>query len=379
MEENKKYTTIGAVYDYLVEKHRETGRDFSFPEAVAALDREGRLLHSPPPLPPFHSGMDMEAFLSYIRRMPIDADPIIPQEHTFMFDPSVEEVVLFPDDKDVFCIFNMPHMVTLAHTHNFFELTYVLKGSCALLFEGESVTLSAGDLCIVSPGSRHSLPLEPGCIALSLVVRRSTFDSVFGNLLTQTDLISLFFRNSLYESRRANYLLLKTGNDLMTFHTIQQLACESNSADDYANNCAISLLNLFLARAMRSATSAATLYHYEGYSERTFDFSLVLQYIQQNYRTVTLSSLAKTFHFSEAYLSKLIRKNLNQSYTDILRTLRLNRAVEYLINTSMKISEIADAVGYDSVDHFTRTFRHIYGMPPTEYRQSKRLKQQAAT
>lgn len=368
--ESKRYATIGMVYDFLVKMHQKTGQDYAFPEAIAALESEGVLLHTPPPSPPFHSDMDMDEFVSFIRGLTIDSDPILPQAPTYMANPFIEEVVLFPEGKDVFCLLNMPHMVKLPHTHNFFELTYVLKGSCTFLFEGESATLSAGDLCIVSPGSQHSLPLEPGCIALSAVVRRSTFDSLFGNLLTQKDLISLFFRNSLYETKRANYILLKTDNDPLTFHTLQQLTYEAYDANDYANDCAVSLLNLFLARALRSATSPATLHHYEGYSERNFDFALVLQYIQQNYRTVTLSSLAKTFHFSEAYLSKLIRKNLNQSFTDILRTLKLNRAMDYLLNTPMKISEIAEAVGYDSVDHFTRTFRHIYGAPPTEYRRS---------
>jgi len=46
----------------------------------------------------------------------------------------------------------------------------------------------------------------------------------------------------------------------------------------------------------------------------------------------------------------------------------MNHAVEYLLNTPMKISEIADAVGYDSVDHFSRTFRKVYGTSPLDYR-----------
>ncbi|MBR5572837.1 MAG: helix-turn-helix domain-containing protein [Oscillospiraceae bacterium] len=370
MEENKSYATIGMVYDFLVDMHQKTGRSYSFPEAIATLGREGHLFRTMPDFPPFHYGMDLEEYVSFIRKLPIYADPIIPQVHTYMFEPSVEEVVLFPDGKDVFCILNMPHMVMLPHTHNFFEITYVLKGSCTLLFEGESATLSAGDLCIISPGSRHSLPLEPGCIAPSVMVRRSTFDSVFGNLLTQKDLLSLFFRNNLYGTKRANYLLLKTGNDPFSFHSMQQLHYESNLPDSYANDCAVSLLNLLLARALRAASATVTLHHYDGYSEKDFDFALVLQHIQQNYRTVTLSSLAKTFHFSEAYLSKLIRKNLNQSFTEILRTLKMNHAVEYLMNTSMKISEIAEKVGYDSVDHFTRTFRKVYGASPLEYKKT---------
>lgn len=368
MNADKKYATIGMVHDFLVEMHQKTGRHISFPQALDGLQAEGKLLAAPPEFPPFHSGMDVDMFHIFIRGLSVYADLILPQAHTFMTSPIIEETAMFLEGKDVFCFLNMPYMVEIPHSHNFFEITYVIKGSCAFIFEGEKVSLSEGDVCIVSPGSGHSLPLEPDCLAISVVVRKSTFDSLFNNLLTQKDLVSLFFRNSLYETKRANYILLKTGNDPMSFYTMQQLVYESNMTDQYANDCACSLLNLFLARAMRAASAAVTLHHYEGYSDGGIDFALILRYIQQNYQTITLSGLAQTFHFSETYLSKQIRKNLNQNFTDVLRTLKMNHALEYLLNTSMKVSEIAEKVGYDSVDHFSRTFRKAYGLSPMEYK-----------
>lgn len=368
MIQSKKYTTIGAVHDFIVENHQITQRGISFPAAVEELRTKGAFRDKPPAPPPFYANTDIDSFHMFLRQLPIEVNAILPQAHTFMDDPTIEETVLFPESRDVFCFLNMPYMVTLPHIHNFFEITYVLKGSCTFLFEGESATLSVGDVCIVSPGSGHSLPLEPDCLAISTVVRRSTFDTLFSNLLTQKDLVSRFFRNSLYNTRRANYILLKTGNDPMVFDTIQQLTYECYREDIYANSCAVNLLNLYLARVLRASSNAITMYHYEGYAERDFDFALILQYIQQNYRTVTLSSLANTFHFSETYLSKLVHKNMNQNFTEVLRTLKMNHAMDYLMNTPMKISEIADAVGYDSVDHFSRTFRKVYGIPPLEYR-----------
>ncbi len=368
MSNDKNYATIGQIYDYLIRKNAETGRSFSFPEAVDNLRAAGELSKVPPDFPLFRSNMSDAEFMDFMRGLCVYADSVLAQAHTYMSDPTMEEQNLFPEDKDVFCLLNMPYMVELPHFHRFFEITHVLKGQCTFAFEGEKVTLSEGDMCIVSPMSGHSLPLEPGCFAVSVVVRTSTFNSVFHNLLTQKDLMSLFFRSSLYETRRANYILFKTGNDPLIGQALKELIYECNLTDSYSNDCAVSLLNLYLARTLRGSRNAVTLYRHEGYSERDFDFSLVLNYIQHNFRTVTLASLAKTFHFSESYLSKLIHKKLNQSFTDILRTLKMNKAIEYLMNTHMKISEIADAVGYDSVDHFSRTFRKVYGMPPQEYK-----------
>ena len=371
------YTTIGTVYDILVEKCQKKGGTMLFPDVLSDLKSRGMIQNHPHTLPSFHPGMSVGEFSEFVRQIPVDANHIINyrQQH---FTEGVLEAELFPNNRDVFSLLNMPYISERPHFHDFFEITYLIKGCCRFLFEGESATLSEGDICIVSPMSAHSLPMEPGCLSVSVVVRKSTFDSVFGNLLAKEDLLSLFFRNSLYESRRANYILLKTGNDRMTFNAMQELVYETNLEDNKANSCAVSLLNLYLARAMRAA-NAVTLRHYEGYTERDFSFTLVLQYIQQNYQTVSLSSLAKTFHFSEAYLSKLIRRQMNQSFTDVLRTLKMNHAVEYLTNTTMKISEIAEAVGYDSVDHFSRTFRKTYGITPQEYKKHPANREEETT
>ena len=369
MDSANYYTTTGAVFDYLVEINQKAGVELTFPMAVEGMRRRGLLQTTPPPFPPFYSNMDREDFRDFIWALPISADLFLAQASTFLSNRIIQEPNLFPAGKDVFCFLNMPYMDRQLHFHDFFEITYVAEGSCTFLFEGESASLGIGDVCITSPMAAHSLPLEPGCTALSIVVRKSTFNSLFPNLLSSQNLVSLFFRNSLYERRRANYILIRTGNDEAVFRTALQLTYECNLVDDFSNACGVSLLNLFLARILR-AGAEVSLHHYENYSERDFDFTLILLYIQQNYRTVTLSSLAETFHFNETYLSKLIHKNMDRSFTEVLRTLKMSRAMDFLMNTPMKVSEIALAVGYDSVDHFSRTFRRVYGMPPQQYKQT---------
>ena len=164
---------------------------------------------------------------------------------------------------------------------------------------------------------------------------------------------------------------MKTELNQQAINLIQQLAFESNQQDAYANQCSVSLLNIFLIQMLRKYSDTITLYNVEGYLDKDFDFALVPQYIQQNYRTVTLSSLAQTFHFSEAYMSKLIQKHLNRNFVSLLRELKMNKAVEFLSNTRMKINEISEWLGYESVDHFSRTFKRTFGAPPTEYRKEQ--------
>ena len=140
----KIYATIGMVYDFIVEKHRETGKDYAFPKAIETMKKEGRLLETFSDAPPFHSGMGQDEFIEFVRGTSIDVAPILPSAQTYMVDPRMEERELFPEGKDVYCLMNMPYMVDILHLHNYFEITHVLKGSCTFLFENEKVTLSEG-------------------------------------------------------------------------------------------------------------------------------------------------------------------------------------------------------------------------------------------
>ena len=54
---------------------------------------------------------------------------------------------------------------------------------CTFLFGNEKVTLSEGEICVVSPMSGHSLPLEPGCFAVSVIVRLYLINSIYWNFI----------------------------------------------------------------------------------------------------------------------------------------------------------------------------------------------------
>ena len=94
----------------------------------------------------------------------------------------------------------------------------------------------------------------------------------------------------------------------------------------------------------------------------------ILRYIQDNYRTIDLEELAKTFKYSPDYLGKLIKKNTGTTFIKILRDIRIKKACNMLLNTNLNVIEICYEVGYGSIEFFNRTFKKLCGMTPTEYR-----------
>lgn len=366
------YTTPEQVEAFVYLHFHKTGQRLLFPQALAKMESQGLLLPLQPPIPSFNGNQDPLSFSKAFDTMPLNAGVILHNSHTYLTEGIVEEEALFPIGKDVYCIKHLPYMNEDAHTHTYFEITYIYSGKCTMLFGGEAIEMGAGDLCIVPPGSPHAQPLKSGCFAIGLMVRQSTFDSLFGELLINNDLESQFFRDSLYDSNRVNFLRLytDTGNEQLRWY-LQALVGECYCTDSHSNTCAISLVKLFLAEAFRIYGNTATVYREAGHG-RKVDCGLILKYIQNNYRNVTLRELSDVFHYNEAYLSRLLQNYAHQSFTEIVRSLRLKRAEEYLINSDLKIHEINRLVGYDSVDHFSRTFKATYGCSPMTYRKKHR-------
>lgn len=92
--------------------------------------------------------------------------------------------------------------------------------------------------------------------------------------------------------------------------------------------------------------------------------------IKSNLSNSELSNefLAEHLNMSQSTLSRKIRKLLNTSPNNYIRSIRLSAAAEMLKNSQgNNITEICYTVGFSNVSYFAKCFREQYGMTPTEY------------
>ena len=83
---------------------------------------------------------------------------------------------------------------------------------------------------------------------------------------------------------------------------------------------------------------------------------------------ITLEELSNRLHVSKGYLSTLFKEETTISVMQYITLLRMNRAEHLLRHTSMKVNEIADAVGYHDASYFGLQFKKLYGISPFQYR-----------
>lgn len=95
----------------------------------------------------------------------------------------------------------------------------------------------------------------------------------------------------------------------------------------------------------------------------------IIQFIYANYdKALTLSVLAKEFHFTTVYLSHYIKKETGYTFLEILTSVRMYYAARYLKETKMKNGEICHKVGVPDERYFGQLFKKTYEMTPYEYR-----------
>ena len=95
---------------------------------------------------------------------------------------------------------------------------------------------------------------------------------------------------------------------------------------------------------------------------------MVLNYIQLNLNTVTLTDVAKHFGFSISYCSRLIKASTGLSFNEWRSALRMRRAERMLLNTNKTVAAISEELGYMNPETFIRSFKKFTQMTPTQYR-----------
>ena len=83
---------------------------------------------------------------------------------------------------------------------------------------------------------------------------------------------------------------------------------------------------------------------------------------------LTLQEVADACYVSQWHLSKLLNRYTENSFYDILNSLRIKAAKELLTDPSLRIGDIGEMVGYADTAHFARVFKKLVGMSANEYR-----------
>ena len=199
-------------------------------------------------------------------------------------------------------------------------------------------------------------------------IRYSTFMDIFYNIIRDKSQIAVFFLGNLFEKDKTRYLLYHTSEDEVIRNYILDMYMEQMHMDDYSDRIICSLLTIFFTQLTRRHGMTVEIPEKAG--RKTEYDDEILNYIIQNYNTVTLGDVASRFHFSEPYCSKLIAGITGITFSELLTRIRLQNGENMLAHTQMSIADISEKIGYKNPETFVRSFSRNYHMTPSQYRKS---------
>ena len=120
-----------------------------------------------------------------------------------------------------------------------------------------------------------------------------------------------------------------------------------------------------------TATKGARMAPRAGTVDKEALVRAALNEIATNYREANLSSVARSYQVSLAYVSECVRAETGKTYKELLQKHRLETAARLLRRSDMTIQQIISQVGYENTSYFYRLFRTHYGQSPREYRMSR--------
>lgn len=94
-----------------------------------------------------------------------------------------------------------------------------------------------------------------------------------------------------------------------------------------------------------------------------------VHFIERNFHNdITVEDIATFCNISRGYLNRLLKKHTGQSPQQLLLSYRMSKAAQLLQLTTMSVGDIGKAVGYPNQLHFSRAFKNIYNMSPSQWR-----------
>ena len=95
----------------------------------------------------------------------------------------------------------------------------------------------------------------------------------------------------------------------------------------------------------------------------------ITRYLQEHLaEEVSLSVLAEEFHLSAQYISQLFKNEIGVGFLAYLTNIRMERAKQLLLSTSLSIAEVSEQSGYSDYRVFTKVFKKAEGITPSQYR-----------
>ena len=237
-------------------------------------------------------------------------------------------------------------------SHPMPELTYVDQGSLHSVVDGKETLLKQGDLVLYGPNQWHMQYADIGVAPRFVTI---SFD------MSGVDLSPLLNRRIPVPQKALTLL--------------HNMLREQELSDEFSNDIILTNLSQLLICLLREVSNPRDQKLQTSNSAHSENEIIrqAQQYISTHIRDkLSVPLVARQVDVSPSYLTALFHKNLQISPGEYIRRTKLQESKQMIRENNLNFTEIASALQYSTVHHFSRQFKEKFGITPTEYAKSVR-------
>lgn len=251
-------------------------------------------------------------------------------------------------------------------SHNFWEFIYVDKGEVEVSGDSRTFLLTQGMVAFHKPNEFHSFHTVRGIAPNVLVM---SFDCDSEAMIGLEDYVA-----PLHDEER-NLLAQMIKEGMGAFHLPFTIPPVPREDQILGSEQMVKLhLETFLISLLRSAhDNNARRGLSPAPKEKLVNETVreIVKYMAGNLQgKLSLEAMSRDLHVSRTSLITVFKQKTGYSPMEYFNRLKIDKAKEYLREEPLSMTEIASALGYSSVHYFSKSFKKMTGMSPSEYAKS---------
>ena len=255
------------------------------------------------------------------------------------------------------------------HLQEFSEVVFVLSGHAlhsTPLTDREKI--GRGDILFIPPNGIHGYYETENLEIFNLLFVANRLPLPLLELYSHPGYKYLFAHDLEFFGQAGRYPRMTLPDEqFMEFEDMLRRFDQVQSFDSPGRNCSILGLFTFILSRLCDQWNAVS----DNLVTPPLDTSRMIAYLNENFNhSISLDELAKLTAMSKNTLLRHFKRTFGRSPMEYLLHLRLAAAATLLLNTTLRIGEIAERTGFNDASYFTRIFKKKHGCTPEEYRAS---------
>jgi len=250
------------------------------------------------------------------------------------------------------------------HTHSFFEFVYIHQGFSVHYYNGITTLLTPGDIFGMRPGDTHGYTRPNRTILYNCLFDSSALGKEIDELKKLPGLKQIFSTEQPPVWQRINLDPIARKEAVSYLEKmILERQYREKGWELKLKSLLIEFLILF-SRASQHGFIGGKMgeYKYTEYILKALDF------IEKNYhQNILIEDIATSVGLSTDYFSRMFKQFIGVTPQEYVKNVRLAKATELLREHDMRITQVAEKVGFEDPGYFTRQFKKILGITPSQY------------